>query len=217
MQNNLMYCANASICTTSLADSSGVALAGNTAANPQFADSDYQTSHDYRVASSSPAASWGLWNGDMGGATAGSLSLASAASVARPKAPSVPRGLKAVASGRKVVLTWKANPAGSHVRHYNVYRSDQRFARPWASPAATRFTNTGSIVTGKRYCYKLSATNRTGTSAKSAAVCVTVLSAKAAGCSRPRPQTPEQDVEAADSPCRPPRSSPPMSSRGTGA
>ena len=54
LQNNLLYCANASTCTTSLADSSGVSLAGNTSANPQFADSNYQTSHDYRVAGSSP-------------------------------------------------------------------------------------------------------------------------------------------------------------------
>jgi hypothetical protein len=93
--------------------------------------------------------------------------------------PSVPSGLKAVASGTKVVLTWKANPAGNGVSHYNVYRTDQTFTGAWAQPTATTFTNTGGVVSGKRYCYKLSATNKYGDSAKSAAVCVTVSSATA--------------------------------------
>ena len=78
-----------------------------------------------------------------------------------------------------MVLTWQANAAGNHVSHYNVYRTDQTFTTPWASPTATTFTNAGSVVRGKRYCYKLSATNSIGTSAKSAAVCVTVPTAQA--------------------------------------
>jgi hypothetical protein len=66
MQNNLSFCASSAHCSTSYADSSGVALSGNYTANPHFADPNYQTSHDYRLASSSRARSWGLWNGDFG-------------------------------------------------------------------------------------------------------------------------------------------------------
>jgi hypothetical protein len=63
MQNNLSFCASAAHCSTSYASSSGVGLSGNFATNPQFADPSYRTSHNYRVASTSPAAPWGLSNG----------------------------------------------------------------------------------------------------------------------------------------------------------
>jgi hypothetical protein len=65
MQDNLSFCASSASCTTTYGDSTGVALSANFAADPRFADPNYQTSHYYRVASSSPAASWGLWNGDI--------------------------------------------------------------------------------------------------------------------------------------------------------
>lgn len=65
MQNNLTYCTNTTTCTTSYADSSGVALSGNSTASPQFADPNYQIDHNYRVAVGSPAASWGLWKGNI--------------------------------------------------------------------------------------------------------------------------------------------------------
>ena len=66
MHNNLMFCADATACSTSYGESSGVALSGNSTGNPRFADANYHADHDYRVASGSPAASWGLWNGDIG-------------------------------------------------------------------------------------------------------------------------------------------------------
>ncbi len=66
MQNNLAFCAGTTHCSTSYGQASGVALAGNLSADPQFVDPNAQTSHDYRVAASSPAASWGLWDGDLG-------------------------------------------------------------------------------------------------------------------------------------------------------
>jgi hypothetical protein len=64
MQNNLTFCASSASCTTSYSDTSGVTLSGNITANPQFADDNYQTTHNYQLASTSPAATWGLWNGD---------------------------------------------------------------------------------------------------------------------------------------------------------
>ena len=68
---------------------------------------------------------------------------------------------------------WAAEAAGNQVSHYNVYRTDQTFTGPWASPATTTFTNASSIVNGTQYCYQVSASNATGESAKSAAVCAT--------------------------------------------
>jgi hypothetical protein len=78
--NSDLWCVSTAHCTTSTADSSGVALSGNITSNPQFADANYQTSHDYRVSSTSPAASWGLWNGDMAGAPSHAHAHAHAAS-----------------------------------------------------------------------------------------------------------------------------------------
>ncbi len=62
--NNLDWCAPGwSHCTTTISDASGLAVSRTTTADPKFADPDYARSHDYRVASTSPAVSWGLWNG----------------------------------------------------------------------------------------------------------------------------------------------------------
>ncbi len=70
-----------------------------------------------------------------------------------------------------MTLSWAANPAGDHVLHYNVYRTDQTFSGPWASPTSTTFTNASNVVNGTVYCYRVSATNSAGTSAETAAVC----------------------------------------------
>ena len=63
-RDNLAYCSSGvSHCGTSPGTTAGLAYVGNVVANPRFADPDYKSSHDYRVAPTSPAASWGLWNG----------------------------------------------------------------------------------------------------------------------------------------------------------
>jgi Polysaccharide lyase len=54
-----------------------------------------------------------------------------------------------------------------------VYRTGQTFTGPWATPTGTTFTNASSVVNGTQYCYQVSATNASGASAMSAAVCAT--------------------------------------------
>jgi len=188
MQNNLTYCASTAHCSTSFAGASGVATSGNVTANPQFADSNYQTSHDYRVASGSPAASWGLWTG-------GSVPVTASAASFHPRArkgkhshkaakhharrshkvagsrPRTPTRLRATAGNGQITVSWAASAAGEQVTHYNVYRTGQAFKGAWATPTATKFANASGVVKGKKYCYQLSATNRIGQSAKSAPVC----------------------------------------------
>ena len=89
------------------------------------------------------------------------------------KVPSVPMGLTATGGNGSVVLSWRRNPAGDGVSHYNVYRTDQWFRGPWASPTGTSFTNNSNVVNGTRYCYEISASNAVGEGAKSVAVCAT--------------------------------------------
>jgi len=72
-----------------------------------------------------------------------------------------------------VTLNWTADPAANKVTTYNVYRVGQTFTGPWASPTGTTFTNASGIVNGTQYCYQVSATNASGSSAESAAVCAT--------------------------------------------
>jgi len=93
--------------------------------------------------------------------------------VATPVVPAVPTSLTASAGNAQVTLKWTANPAANDVTNYNVYRVGQTFTGPWASPTATTFTNSGSVVNGTQYCYQVSATNAVGSSAESAAVCAT--------------------------------------------
>jgi hypothetical protein len=159
--NNDLWCVSTAHCTTSTAGSSGVALSGNITTNPQFADPNYQTSHDYRVASSSPAASWGLWNGDIGTTTTPPPATAAA----------MPTAVTATAGTSQVTVQWAANASGDKVTSYSVYRTDQ--AAEWATSTSNSFVNTGSIVNGTQYCYQITASNSTGESAKTAAVCAT--------------------------------------------
>jgi hypothetical protein len=72
----------------------------------------------------------------------------------------------------RITVSWVANAAGERVTHYDVYRTDQTFTGAWATPTATKFTNSSNVVKGRKYCYQLSATNKIGKSAKSAPVCV---------------------------------------------
>jgi len=59
----LLFCSSsAAHCTTDLSQADGVSLSGNAVGDPGYSN---QAAHDYRVASTSPAASWGLWNGDI--------------------------------------------------------------------------------------------------------------------------------------------------------
>jgi hypothetical protein len=61
MQNNLYFCASLTHCST---DTSGATI-GGTITGGVVADPLYNNpaAHDYRVAATSPAAGWGLWNG----------------------------------------------------------------------------------------------------------------------------------------------------------
>ncbi len=87
--------------------------------------------------------------------------------------PSVPTGLTATPGNGSVSLSWKANPAGDAVSHYNVYRTDQWFDGPWASPTGTSFLNASNVLNGTTYCYDVSASNAAGESGRSAPVCAT--------------------------------------------
>jgi hypothetical protein len=188
MQNNLTYCASTAHCTTSYGEASGVSLSGNTSGDPQFADPNYATSHDYRVASGSPAASWGLWDGDAGsvppsqpapapGTTNPTPPTTTTSPVATPTptptVPATPGGVRATAGNGQVTIAWSANQSSDSVTHYNLYRTDQTFSGAWATPTSTTFTNSSSVVNGTQYCYQVSATNASGESSKSAAVCAT--------------------------------------------
>ncbi len=90
-----------------------------------------------------------------------------------PATPAVPVGATATGGNGQVTVAWTADPAGSQVTNYNVYRVGQTFTGPWASPTGTTFTNASGIVNGTQYCYQVSATNAAGESAKAAAVCAT--------------------------------------------
>ena len=123
------------------------------------------TQYCYRVSATSTA-----------GASAESAAVCATPSAPPPSgsaAPATPTALAAVPGNARVTLTWAANPAGQQVSHYNVYRIGQKYVGPWASPTAPTFTNLGEVVNGTRYCYQVSATNATGDSAKSPAVCAT--------------------------------------------
>ncbi len=160
MQNNDMWCVSATHCSTSFANAIGVTLTGNTVSNPQFADPNYQTSHDYRVASTSPAAAWGLWDGNETPPAAPPV----------PTSPATPIGLMATASSNgSVALSWKADATSDNVAHYNVYRADQTTG-PVAAPTTPGYTDSG-LTLGTQYCYQVSATNSIGESTQSASVC----------------------------------------------
>ena len=87
--------------------------------------------------------------------------------------PSVPTGLTATPGNGSVTLTWQPNPTSDKVTHYNVYRTDQSFRGPWATPTGTTFTNASNVVNGARYCYEISATNGNGEGPTTASVCAT--------------------------------------------
>lgn len=89
------------------------------------------------------------------------------------RVPATPTGLTATPAPGSVTLSWQPNPAADAVSHYNVYRTDQSFTGPWATPAGTSFTNASSVVNGTLYCYELSASNSSGEGAKTAPVCAT--------------------------------------------
>src|SRR5947209_881675 len=61
-QNNIAYCdLSLPHCSTSAGSVSGIALSGNSVANPQYVN---PVDHDYSVAAGSPAATWGFWDGN---------------------------------------------------------------------------------------------------------------------------------------------------------
>ncbi len=164
--DNILWCASSTHCTTSLSNSSGVSFSNNTVANPQFADPNYATSHDYRLAAGSAAAAWGLWDGDLGAGSGGGGG-------GTTNVPSAPGSVTAVAGNGQVTVNWAANAAADSVTSYNVYRTDQTFSGPWASVTTTAFTNTDQITNGTQYCYQVTAVNAAGESAKSAQACAT--------------------------------------------
>lgn len=166
-QNNLVYCASGTNCSTTNSDQSGITVSGTIIANPQFSDPSYTTNHDFRIASTSPAASWGIWDGDLNGQPQPPQPTG---------APSVPTGLAATGSDVKVTLNWKANASSENILHYNVYRTDQTFTGAWASPTGTSFVNASSVVNGTKYCYQITAVNSSGESTKTAQVCATPTS-----------------------------------------
>jgi hypothetical protein len=90
-----------------------------------------------------------------------------------PQPPAPPTGLTATPGNGLVLLSWQPSPAADAILRYNVYRTDQLFSGPWATPTGTSFTNASDVVNGTRYCYQVSATNANGESATSAAVCAT--------------------------------------------
>lgn len=90
-----------------------------------------------------------------------------------PRVPATPTGLTATPATGSVTLSWQPNPATDAVSHYNIYRTDQSAGGPWATPTGTSFTNASSVVNGTLYCYKLSASNSSGESTKTAPVCAT--------------------------------------------
>lgn len=102
-----------------------------------------------------------------------------------PSAPTAPTGLTATPGSGSIALSWQPNPAGQGILHYNVYRTDQNFTGPWATPLGPTFTNTSNVVNGTSYCYQVSATNNTGEGPKTAPVCAT-----ASGPSNPVPGVP---------------------------
>ena len=55
-------------------------------------------------------------------------------------APATPSGLIATPGNGSVSLSWQANAASDAVSHYSVYRTDQSFSGPWATPTGTTFT-----------------------------------------------------------------------------
>lgn len=62
-RDNLAFCApGRPDCGTNPGSTEGLIYTGNIVADPQYLDA---AAHDYRVAATSPAASWGLWNGDL--------------------------------------------------------------------------------------------------------------------------------------------------------
>lgn len=166
LHNNLLWCTSTAHCTTSLSNSSGVSFSNNAVANPQFSDPNYATSHDYRLSASSPAATWELWDGDLGAGGGGGGGGGGTTTV-----PATPTGLTATAGNASVTLNWNANAAGDNVINYNVYRTDT--APVWASPTTNSFTNSDQVTNGTQYCYQVSAVNAAGESAKSAQVCAT--------------------------------------------
>ena len=87
--------------------------------------------------------------------------------------PAVPTAVIATAGNATATVTWTANPAGNQVTTYNVYRVGQTFSGPWTTTTGTTFTNASGVVNGTQYCYQVSATNVTGQSAESGAVCAT--------------------------------------------
>jgi hypothetical protein len=141
----------------------GVTMSGNITTNPGLVNS---AAHNYAPAAGSPLASWNLWNGTSAGSTSTTPTPA-------PATPAVPVGAAAVGGNGQVTVNWTADPAGSQVTNYNVYRVGQTFTAPWATPTGTTFTNASTIVNGTQYCYQVSATNAAGESAKTAAVCAT--------------------------------------------
>jgi len=190
MQNNLAYCASTAHCTTSFSNTSGVSLSGNITADPQFADPNYQTTHNYQLAPTSPAASWGLWNGDTTTIPAPPVVTPPVVTppvvtppvvtplVVKPPPPvatiaRVPTGITVTGGNSQVSVKWAADAASDNVTHYNVYRTDQTFSGAWATPTGTTFTNVANVVNGTSYCYQVSASNSNGESAKSAPVCAT--------------------------------------------
>jgi hypothetical protein len=123
--DNLAYCASGfAHCGTSPGDADGLTYAGNIAANPQFADPNYQTSHDYRVTLSSPAASWGLWNGDAAPrAVASAKPAATERPAGKPRSSRKPKAITASLRRSRVQRRSHARRTHAHRRSGRVLRS----------------------------------------------------------------------------------------------
>jgi fibronectin type 3 domain-containing protein len=81
-------------------------------------------------------------------------------------APSAPSDLKATAGTGSVMLTWKSSKGADPIV-YNIKRSTKAGAEtPYATITVTSYTDT-SVVTGKKYCYLVTATNCKAKSGKS--------------------------------------------------
>jgi hypothetical protein len=90
-----------------------------------------------------------------------------------PSVPATPTGLKAT-PGAGISVSWSPD---SGATGYHLYRTGPwptwvPVGSPWTTLTGTSAVNKAEVVTGREYCFRLSAFNANGTSALTAPVCV---------------------------------------------
>ncbi|MBE0448648.1 MAG: hypothetical protein IBX64_11220 [Actinobacteria bacterium] len=99
-----------------------------------------------------------------------STPLASKLHVIAPEPPTAPTGLKITAgSNNQFILDWNDNPANERVTAYNVYRSTESDGTFSLVGTSMISQHTDTVPATGSYWYKVSAINRSGMGAKSAA------------------------------------------------